>query len=238
MRSFFFCVGLLNSASFLSANTIISVTGPVVGGGAILASQSLGSSWTQSTGYSNVVVSALLSEDTFCLVDCPAITLTAYLTTRIGPGTTAADEITHDTVAVSGGSYADRNLLSIPVLSPGTYYLTLFSSNIPGAVWAAANPPQVILDTGVTRNLDSFADNLVGYPPANVFISPPPIGSEDFQFSVTGTAIPEPSTTTLVGATLLTLLLKRYRVCSSNSRRPPKLDRSRPSSSCLKTISC
>jgi hypothetical protein len=213
MRSLFLWVGLLSLASSLRAATIISVTGPVTDGGAIQEGQSLGSSWTQTTGYSNVVVSALLSEDTFCLIDCPAITLTAYLTTQIGPGTTAADEITHDTVAFSGGSYADRNLLTIPLLSPGTYYLTLFSSDAPGAVWAEAIPPNVSLDTGVSRNQDFYMSGPVGYPPANAVLRPPIAG--DFQFSVTGTAIPEPSTTTLMGAALLTLFLKR---CGSKWR--------------------
>lgn len=214
MRSPFLWVVVLSiSASSMNAATIIGVTGPEIDGGAIETSQSLGSSWTQTIGYSNVVVSAVLKEDTLCLADCPLITLTAYLTTQIGPGTTAADEITHAAVAFSGGSYADLNLLTIPLLSPGTYYLTLFSSDAPGAVWAEAVPPNVFLDTGVSRNQDFYVSGPVGYPPANAVLRPPIAG--DFQFSATGTAIgtaaiPEPPTSTLVGAAFLTFFLKRY----------------------------
>jgi hypothetical protein len=102
----------------LKADTIIiSVTAPPAlstGIGGI--SRVVPTSWSQSKPYTRVSISALV--DSLHVGQTP--TANAYLTTRIGAGTTAADEIAHTQFTVPA---------ELPVCSPSSCgaMVTLFS---------------------------------------------------------------------------------------------------------------
>lgn len=183
----------------LVAGTIYSVTGPLIGGGAIISDQTVGVSWTQTVPYADVAISATVSGAATDL-------LNAYLTTKIGPGTTpAANEIADASIPFPGPSFVNLPLLNVPYLPSGTYYLTLSSSGMSGDLAETTTPSQVF-GPGVTRNADYYTSNPGSYPPASNGFLPPPIAGL-FVFSVTGTAVPEPAGAALVGITLITLLL-------------------------------
>jgi hypothetical protein len=200
IRLLLLSMALISAASSLMASPIYSVTGPLIDGGAIASTQAVGVSWTQSRTYTDVVISAVVSGSVNDV-------LAAYLTTRIGPGTTVADEITHASVALPGNSFSSLAIVSIPLLPSGTYYLTLSSSGTTGDL-AETIVPAATIDTGVTRNPDFGFSNPSGYPPDNDVLTPP-IGGL-FVFSATGNVatVPEPAYGFLLGAALAGCLSK------------------------------
>ena len=131
----------------------------------------LASSWSSTLAYSDVSISVMLSNRS------PGILGTAYLTTRIGPGTSMADE-----VAQSSFIFPQQTqlfpLFSNLTLPPNTYYLVLTSSAsplLPPPIWVDAYtcdptdpsaakcvPPTVTTGPGVSRNEDFV-----------VFVEPP-----------------------------------------------------------------
>jgi hypothetical protein len=154
---------------------IITVTGDhkfLDGGGVYYAS------WSQTSAYNNVSVSIdLTAED-------GSGTATVYLTTQVGTGTTAAQEIAHATVNTGGIGVNVFNGLTLPA---GTYYLvadltngtSAWSSNTTGIVTAAA---------GVTENSDSNGSAAAAYPPASTGLTPS--GLKDRGYSVSGNLAP------------------------------------------------
>ena len=181
----------------IPAPNIITVTGDHLfsdGDGVYYAS------WTQTGTYNNVAVS----------IDLRAVsgtgTATVYLTTKVGSGTTAAQEIAHATVNTNGTTGVLA--LSGLTLPPGTYYLvadltnntSLWVSNTTGIVTAAA---------GVTENSDSGAASTAPYPPASTGLNPS--GLEDRGYSVRGTVVTPPTVPAPAlsawGLMLLTILL-------------------------------
>jgi hypothetical protein len=171
-------------------------------------------SWSESQAYTGVTIDVLVDSS---LGGTPAAD--AYLTTRIGPGTTAADEIAHTQFTVpeelpvcspSGNCGAMVTLFSGLSLGPGNYFLTLGSTATSGSVvgWFPALNPVVIEDTGVTQGPSYLAGVVDPFAPAS------PFGVYPFamNFTVTGTPVPvpEPAETALVGLCVLFLLLIRY----------------------------
>jgi len=198
----------------LKAVPIISVTGPPSLSTLIHSASILSTSWSQSQAYTGVAIAVLVNSPTFGqspLAD-------AYLTTRIGPGTTVTDEIAHTQFAVplqlpvcsqmSCGAYV--TLFSGLSLGPGDYFLTLGpdAARTFLAGWFPVTSPTVLLDTGVTQGATFFSPAMAPYAPASAF------GGNNFpmNFIVTGTAvgaIPEPATAPLIGVGALLLVLKK-----------------------------
>ena len=192
---------------------IISVTAPPglsFGIGTIGAVWS--TAWSQSNDYTGVSIAVLV--DSFLVGGTPSAN--AYLSTRIGPGTTASDEIAHTQFTVPtvlpvcspSSCGAMVTLFSSLSLGPGQYFLTL--SPDPGSIgtvgWFPALDPTVVLDTGVAEGASFRASATASYAPASTFSVAPFV----MNFSVTGTQatqVPEPATATLVGCGALVLLL-------------------------------
>jgi hypothetical protein len=178
-----------------AAATIVSVTGPedrfpVVGG---TNAHAVG--WSQSAMYSNIEITAELA--TFR----SGGNGTAFLTTRIGPGTTVADQIASANFAFPPKDSPPTLLFRGLELSAGTYYLTIRGTT-DAHTWAATDLPVTSNDMGAATLGDSSSNNASSYPPATAF------NVSDFtkKYAVTGLAVPEPSSAiaTLFAIVLLT----------------------------------
>jgi hypothetical protein len=222
----------------LAANTvIISVTGTpglstLIESSSVAASSVVSTSWSESESYAGVTISVLV--DSAIFGQTPSAD--AYLTTSIGPGTTANDEVASTQFSVplqlpvcsQASCGADVTLFSGLNLSPGTYFLTLAPDDTSSGVvgWFPAMDPTVLEDTGVTEGTAFSDSSVASYPPAGSFVA------NDFamDFTVTGTAVapvPEPATVTpLVGLGALFLLF----TTTSHSR---KIRREKESGSTL-----
>jgi hypothetical protein len=191
-----------------SASTILSVQ-PYNGGtftlGAQFLSQALLVSWTSVDIYSDVSITVDVEQGD------PPLSGVAYLTTRIGPGTTPADEVATAPFippAVNGPLTIFTGL----DLDPGTYYLILYGPAPGLGAWAHNINATIVTGIGVTRNPDLLANEIktggsivnLSYPPASTF------GLYDgFQqnmiLEITGEFVPEPGTLgfALVGLAVL-----------------------------------
>ena len=210
---------VLISSAPVTGTTIISVTAPPAlsfGGGAF------STSWSESQTYHNVTITALVNS--FLVGQTP--TAVAYLTTRIGPGTTTMDEIAHATFTVPlnlpvcspASCGANLTLFSGLSLGPGTYFVTMATDPAStGTVgWFPAANPTVITDTGVTKGSAFFTTSApASYAPASNF--------GVFQFTTNGVvqsamnftvvavpvvAVPEPAAWLLIGFGALFLFLR------------------------------
>jgi hypothetical protein len=134
-------------------------------------------------------------------------TANAYLTTRIGRGTTTADEIAHTQFTVPAelpvcspaSCGAMVTLFSGLSLGPGNYFVTMspIATSIGEVGWFPALNPTVLVDAGVSEGTSFIASSVASYPPASAFqvytiqISPPfPPATVDvaMNISVTGSA--------------------------------------------------
>jgi hypothetical protein len=169
---------------------IISVTAPPALSTLIVSPFVVSTSWSQSKPYTGVSIAALV--DSAIVGQTP--TADAYLTTRIGPGTTVMDEIAHTRFTVPAelpvcspaSCGAMVTLFSGLSLGPGEYFVTMSPATISsGAVgWFPALNPTVLVDTGVSEGASFIAHAVAPYPPASAF------GVYPFamNFTVTGTA--------------------------------------------------
>jgi hypothetical protein len=150
-------------------------------------------SWSQTSGYSNVTISAALDD-----LDGPTLTqFAAYLTTSIGPGTTAAQQIATANVTAPQVGSPTATLTTIftgLTLPPGTYYLTIYGS-VNGPVlgpdcWTfSTGAPTIVTAAGVAGLTDLQVLGVAPYPPASLFHG---VSGQDF-FQVTGTVIAPPA---------------------------------------------
>jgi len=171
--------------------TIVSVSGPADGGIELGedASQTLAVGWTSSSvSYDLVTITA-----TFSSVVGSGPSITAYLTTQIGPSATATSEVAPPTTFTPGAGPETDTLFSGLALENGTYFLVLTSSSAPGLQsWDFTNSPNVTTDTGVTLGQQGVANNLGSgspntlFPPASTFETV----SNNLLFDVTGTPVP------------------------------------------------
>src|SRR5579871_3026428 len=179
---------LLTFALCANAGTILSVTGSNDQNLGLNSQQALGISFTLSSLWTGVSVSATLVGGTGPTGD-------AWLTSAVGPGTTPASQIAFTPFSLPSPQ-ASVDLFSGLTLSPGTYYLTLLNSGPTGA-WVATPSPVVSAGPGVIQDTSYYASQPSAlYPPANAFnfISGPVYEL----FSIDGTLAPEPSSFVLV----------------------------------------
>ena len=188
-------------ASTVQASVIAERSGGTLG--FLLGNDPEGVSWTQTGSYSNVSISAFLSNSGATGTGSG----TVYLTDSIGAGTTATiNEIAHTTVSgIARAPSTAVGLFSGLTLGPGTYYL-ITASNLGGngLAWNAYNSFTQTTAPGVVINPEETGPvGLVeaAYPPASVF-NP---GQEGLEFQVTGdltAVVPEPTTLWLAAAAL------------------------------------
>lgn len=179
---------LLASALGANAGTILSVTGPNDQNLGLDSQQAVGISFSLSSVWTGVSVSAMLVGGT-------GPTGEAWLTSAVGPGTTSASQIAFTTFSLPSPQ-ASVDLFSGLTLAPGTYYLTLFNSAATGG-WVATASPIVTLGPGVIQDTSDYVSQpSAPYPPANTFnfVSGPVYEI----FSIDGAQVPESSSFVLV----------------------------------------
>ena len=221
---------LVFPVALVADTVIISVTAPPALSTLIDSDSILSTSWSQSTSYTDVTISALV--DSAIVGQTP--TADAYLTTSIGPGTTSADEIARGQFTVpldlpvcspSNSCGAMVALFSDLSLGPGSYFLTLApdarSNGIVG--WFPAIDPTVVAAAGVAQGPCVLASTEALYPPASAF--GPALGfcgsNDVMNFSVTeiaATPVPEPVAARLIGFGALFLLFSRGIVYYAGAR--------------------
>jgi hypothetical protein len=213
-RSSFYAICLLaflsTSAALASPITVVSVSNanPLAGGLEVSSGEYLQASWSEVRSYTQVDISAVLF-GTFVDGSYLPTSGTAYLTsTSLGAPLQQSFTFPDPT----GSKATDVLLFSNLHLLPGTYYLTLASTSPYGGGWAdsleSSGGVQTILDSGVTLGIPQGAEGAnvnPSNPPARLFIPTNP-SSDQLFFKVT--AVPEPSSITLVGRTSIGLLIQ------------------------------
>ena len=160
--------------------------------------------WQSSLAFENVMVTADLSS-----LSGMTGTATAFLTTKVGPGTTAADEIAHATVSLPDffASSHTVTLFSGLNLGPADYYLSIVSAT--GGIWWMSDlnqaqtelfpcndfPCPVSIGAGnpAFPNWQMFTVAPNAYAPASVW-TPFTFGLGEYHFAVTGTLAQGPPT--------------------------------------------
>jgi hypothetical protein len=183
-----------------AADTIIE-TGAGIEGPSVNASQFESQGWNQTESYDNVSISvALLSWTPGATFD-----ITAYLTNAIGP---SAPLLPLESMSLSGAT-ADSDpqtflLFTGLTLGPGTYFLTLSSTDNtggqPGALWPTEciSGCPVALDSGVSLLSEDFVNQSFGledsaFPPDSTFMT----SAQVLNLTVTNdvpASLPEPAT--------------------------------------------
>jgi hypothetical protein len=199
-------LAILVCGASAEAGTIISVSGVSEANTVLTDSGVEASSWTQTTTFQGVDISAMVSGPSTAIG-------TAYLTTSLGLGTTLADQIASTSFSFPRTPSYEL-LFSGLTLGPGTYYLSLTSTGgiaINEGSWTCndgCNPSMATIVTapGVTRNSDQFTEGNSIYPPAGT------VFTGDHGVIYTVASVPEPASTTLIamGLALLTIF-SRYR---------------------------
>ena len=161
--------------------------------------------WTQTATYSGVTVSMPLQDNT----PTPLIGVegTVYLMNSIGPGTTAANQVTPPfTISSLGSSFAPVTLFGL-TLAPGTYYVVVVPTNSTPMSASPEGGPSVNTvvtpGTSVTTLGAGVPGALAGYPPASTVVLTPP---GNIYLTVTGTLVPVLPTTPAPSTWILVLL--------------------------------
>jgi hypothetical protein len=171
-------------------------------------------SWTQTIEYSNVDIAFRGNG-----VSSTA-TGTAYLTTRMGSGTTAADQVALRSFNAPSPPSSWISLFSGLTLPANSYYLMIFAD--PGSViaWDATSPDTATttLGAGVTLTPSFLYDGLL----LSGAYAPYPPATDGFGFQdnllINVTSIPEPSTLTFMAGAVAGLALWRLSNCSIGQR--------------------
>ena len=160
--------------------------------------------WSQSVAYSDVRISAFLGDTR------AGSTVTAYLTSAIGPIAGSPIAISTVSIAQTSGLPSGTELFAGLTLAPGSYFLTLYNfdqSSATDPVWYRG--ASVSFGPGITPNGEFYANNHgdgiidSGNPWRSTFKTS---SLYDSAFVVTGTVVPEPSTVALMGFGVVGLL--------------------------------
>lgn len=231
ISAFALFIASLGSAN---ADVMVSVTGSGPTGSYAVAEQILGVEWETTQAYQDVSIEVpLWCGD--CRPQDPPVQVEAYLSSTIGPSTTANQLIASSSMPLSydgtatcpfSYSYPLTSCQWITVfsgldLAPGRYFLTLNASFGPGpgyASWMESPTATVETAPGVTTDsLGYFANNnLDPVTPNNTvpdFLFPPDstfdtLSGVGFEFQVIADA-PEPSALLLLAVPALFFIMKQ-----------------------------
>jgi hypothetical protein len=203
-----------------TAGTIVSLSGPnyvgyIVGTFGIpggTETSFLVASWSATGSYSGVQISYESNNP-----NLQPVSLTAYLMTQIGPGTTVAQQIAFTNFDAPANTDTMLTLFSGLSLSPGTYYLVLGNSQTSTSYsgWEATSTggtPTVVTAAGVTLGDRFGASGELGtisdraFPPASTWGS---FNNPLLHFQVE--SVPEPGTFILVAISCIGVLTFRRR---------------------------
>lgn len=201
------------------AATIYSENGPfagsnVLGDGGFIV---LMAGWNSPIPYSNVSISAELGQ-----VNGP-VTISAFLTTQIGPGTTTAEQIAASTAQPASSAETDV-LFSGLTLPSGQVYLTLSVPAGETGFWGFTNNSNLVTAAGVVPGPVGLASTSIcgsqdlAYGPASTFcLGSAPNPANSSIFTVTGDAVgaPEPAPLLMLAGGLAVIVGFRW---ASNRR--------------------
>jgi PEP-CTERM motif len=205
-----FCALACLATSASAQTTIYSTLGPNTGYSVFNPQQVFEAGWSQSSTFSDMSIAAKLDGGG------GTVTGTAYLTTRIGPGTTVADEVARYDYTVTSPQFQPelKTLFSGLTLGPDSYYLVISGSGTL-AGWETTGSIFPVTAPGVEvvhRRQTSFSP-VAPYPPATNFGRETASDFRDTYFQYIVTSIPEPGTMTLcllgAGAALICRVRKR-----------------------------
>jgi hypothetical protein len=197
----------ISGLNIAGASTIVSVSGPDSAGS---DAAGLSEGWSTSVALQDVMISALLANGNGL-----ASVGVAYLTTSIGPGTPAADEIAQSDVILCAGCMQDVVLFSGLNLAPGTYWLTFGAPAPPASFlnWVTGPPSEQVVSTSPETTYLGFEvlspDSSSFAPDGTSFFGAPLTNGIAYDFSVTGTAVPEPEGPWLAAAAMIAILAIR-----------------------------
>ena len=184
------------------ADTIAQTSGTISAGYTLESGvQALEGGWSMTNGYDDVTITAEVGGQS-------GGSITAYLTTQIGSGTTSADEIASYTFT-PGSVDETVTFFSGLNLAAGTYFLTLTGSSTNNQWWWGTVSPQITTadDAMVFTDGHSGVNNgpLASNAPASTFHS----SGLGLIFAVTGdpVATAEPSSMLLCCLALFALAL-------------------------------
>jgi hypothetical protein len=152
------------------ADTVVSVPKGINGAPALANNQFLEENWTSTVAFSDVTISA------FVISVNPADTsAVAFLTTQVGPGATSAELVAQANLTLPVGlSSPELVLFSGLNLSPGTYYLTLATTDATdneGWFNGDLTSSSAVTAPGVTFNPPGFLAHTIdaAYAPGSTF---------------------------------------------------------------------
>jgi hypothetical protein len=197
---------LLGAACVAQATTIVSVTGPQTFGAAAGQQQFVTAGFTTGQNYANVSISAVIG-------GLAAQSVTAYLTTQIGPGTTqAANEVATAVIPLPGPGGILTPIFTGLALPAGSYYLTLADNTFTAGAWYSTNAPVVATAPGSSAGFDGYyitnypMVGLPAYAPAATYAAL----TESLLYQVETTQVPEPSTAGLMLLTGAALAVRGF----------------------------
>jgi len=165
-------------------------------------------SWTQTSSYNDVSVFANLFTPGGGAVDYT-------LTTAVGPNTSfAQDGIVSGSVSTPANP-TDVELFTLPTLAAGTYYLVL-DSPAANTSWQYNFPYQAAGNYTTAPGVTFLGDQQAQFTSINTSYTPGSTFSTvvlPVEFSVTGTAAPEPRLSAGIGLALvgMAILLRKFR---------------------------